>query len=199
MSWELEIARKGNDLLFTKAWEKAQWLRQRVTDLTEHFFKELIEAGVDVEGPPNLGDYTPYWEPLDENWLIRKGDSGFFYGLGTGGHLETTLLGKTTVNIFGLPQVFLEWNGGSRKINAGEIALHFEGDKLSGLSIRVLPFPRLEKFEDADELVTGGKDTAAYGKLTNYGHGGIVRPLITPFLTWYVRVKITNAIRGFLK
>ena len=191
MSWESQITRKSNSLLYKAAWRKAQKVRDRVERLVSGFFKELVTVGIDVLQPPDLGDYTPDWEPLSDSWIERKGGEEFYFATGA---LEATLRGKNTTSVFGRPQVFLDWNGGSRKVTAGAIAEYKETQKLTGLKIRVIPFPRATEF-NAEALVGGGDDTKTFYKLVNPG-GHKFRPLITPFLTWYIRVKIRRAMKG---
>lgn len=194
MSWESAISAKANNLIFKTAWRSAQRARDRVEKLLSHFFEELVTVGIDVLEPPNLGQFTPEWEPLSQSWLDRKGgDESFYYHTGA---LERTLLRKSTTGVFGRPQVFLEWAGGSKKVDAGVAPAKYIGPRLVGLKIRVVPFPRLTTAWGAEELVAGGNETTFF-KLTN-PDGNRLRPLVSPFIHWYVSVRVRNAMKGLI-
>ncbi len=194
--WSRAIERRAAAILMTTAWRKAQKLRQYLEHLTVGFFEELVSVGLDTEGPPSLGIYTPNWEPLSENWAARKGHDNFYYATGA---LERTLLRKSTVGVFGRPQVFLDFGGRSVKVTAAAPAPKYEQVLARGLSIRMIPFPRLGQDGDIstgepEELVSGGNSTVYY-KLSNPKHT-FQRPLVSPFIQWYLHDKIRKAVRN---
>src|SRR4051812_15802638 len=115
MEWEDAITQQASAMLYAEAWDLGLAIRARVEDLTQHFFEELVTVGIDVAGPPNLGEFTPYWEPLTEKWIEQKGHDMFYEF--TGG-LQRTLLRKSTIGIFGRPQVFLSWGGDMEQVVA---------------------------------------------------------------------------------
>jgi hypothetical protein len=195
MTWDGVILNAGNSTIWRKAWRMAQRVRARIEKITEHFFEELTTVGVDVFEPPELGKYTPDWEPLSESWTDRKGHGNFFFDRGD---LERSLLRKSTQGVFGRPQVFLEFDGSVVKVNAGSPAKKYSGQSLRGLKIRAVPFPRLwtDGPRSPEELIAAENDTL-YFKLTSAG-SPFNRPLVSPFVEWFTHVKVRKAMKEAL-
>lgn len=193
MGWGETILKAGNRKLFRYSWRLAQKIRAKVETLTEHFFEELVTIGIGVDAAPNLAQFTPTWEPLSDSWEERKGHGDFFFDKGD---LERALLRKSTQGIFGRPQVYLDFNGNVVKINAGESPAKYDGQPLTGLAVRVVPFPRIDASDarSPEELVAGENSTI-YFALISAGTP-FNRPLVSPFVLWYTHVKIRNAIKG---
>lgn len=191
MSWAQTIKSAGTNLIWRRAWRRAQNIRAQVEKITEHFFQEMVTVGVDVEGPPDLGAYTPVWAPLSDDWADRKGSENFYFYKGD---LERALLRKSTQGVFGRPQVFLHFDGLTVKVNAGVPPGKYQGSRLTNMTIRVVPFPRAQGPYEA-ELLVAGENPEVYGKLTGGPHAPY-RGLVTPFVEWYTHVKIRNAIRN---
>lgn len=195
MGWANAVERAANQQLFLTAWKRGQRVRARVEEMAKTFFQELANRGTNVLAPPELGKYTPVWEPLSEEWADEKGHDAFFYDTGA---FQRALLAKDPTTVFGRPQVFLDWEGGSRKITASNLSIKWQGQKLAGLKIRVIPFPKWGNGESAEELVAGGTNNYIWWVLGS-PRGRWERPLLTPFVSWWIHGKLRSAMRTLTK
>lgn len=194
MSWANAIKARGAQLIYNAAWRRAQKLRAAVERAVDHVFQEMVTVGIDVLDAPDLGAYTPHWEPLSDSWEARKGFDEFYFHTGA---LEQALLGKNTQRQLGRPQVFLEWPGKSIKVHAGQPAAKYEDELPAAYYVRVLPFPRLDSVQGdvgaAGLVATPGTET--FYKLVG-PHGLDQRPLISPFLQWWIHIRMKRIMKG---
>lgn len=192
MGWDGFIKRRAAEAVFDQAWKRAQRVRAKAEKLAEklaeNFFKELVHVGINVPGPPALGRFTPHWEPLSNSWLDQKFPEDNFYF--ESGALERALLAKSTQNIFGRPQVDLVFQGKRLRVNANDPAKKYGGAR-GPFKIVLRPFPRA--FGQTAEAAVARPGSETFFKLMN-PRGHYFRPLVTPFLRWYVHTKMRSAL-----
>lgn len=222
-SYEDQIDRIANNLfsvvddevnvLLTK---KTKLLQKRLNDLQKNFFQILSSKIIAVKAAPELGDFTPKWKSLSLNASyrskkIREGRSpNEFYSFT--GRLQRSLLQSKAVNAFGTPVVTIGTGGTYRsqtiyqnpKTGGGitSSGKNFSLDKIKAQKITKTISVNL--FPDVKEnLKSGGKlgfegeyvsDKIAM-KLTNY-RGMRNRPILIPFMNWWLNVKATQIIRN---
>jgi hypothetical protein len=195
MGWADSLQRRGSQATFNQAWRRAQRLRAAVEKATQYVLKEMVTAGIDVAGPPQLGEFTPVWTPLSDSWEAKKGFDEFYFHKGD---LEDALMGKNVQRQLGRPQVFLEWPGKSLKVNAGSPPKKYKDALPKEFYVRAVPFPRLSD-AGADEAAVVGliaePESKTFYKLLG-PHGLEGRPLVGPFLQWWLHVRLKGIMRG---
>jgi len=161
-------------------------IEQELTVMNASFFSNLVRQGIDVSGPPGLQEFTPSWKPLKRSyarWKEKKyPGSGFFKA---SGKLKASLrqakgglLGKPKVTIVKLP----------RAIKRGE-----------AFRIVVEPAPAMRNKRGIQllEQLNGGTFQRSM-KLSAF-KGKITRPLVEPYLNWWVKYVITPSVVRRLK
>lgn len=188
MTWDTSLASRAREVTFAGAWKRAQQIKAKIEKLAAGLFQELVTVGIGVMGPPRLGQFTPVWEPLTTAWLERKMNPEFFLNTGA---LEQELLGKSTSAIFGNPVVQMQVGARTLKVTAAPPPAKY-GDVKGPFKLTVIPFPKLTDVWHAEDLVaTPGSKT--FFKLIN-PDGKYLRPLVSPFVQWYIHVKIKKAL-----
>ena|SRR3990167_8954279 len=189
MAWDRFIKRRAVDTVFRAAWRRGQHIRLRAERISRQFFRELVTVGIDVPGAPRLGRFTPHWEPLSNSWLDRKDNDLFYFDTGA---LERSLLRKSTDGVFGRPAVTLRFEGRTIRVTASPPPKKYAG--ASGpFTLILTPFPRIAALTHVEDVVaTPGSKT--FFKLIN-PKGNYLRPLVSPFMQWYIHVKMKAALR----
>lgn len=183
---------RSDKAMFQTAWRRGQKLRDQLEELMADFFIELANVGIDSEGPPDLGDYTPTWQPLSESWVARKGgDENFYFHTGA---LNSALVRRKPTNLFGRPVVWLEYEGiAPMKITAIDPPKkYFNGRVTKKYNLIFTPYPKVTDFNDVEALL--GEESMTRYKLDN-PRGQKLRPLLSPFAQWYLRVFIRSKIK----
>lgn len=199
-------------------------LAEEVRRLNRTVFHLLAQQALDRPGPPALAEFTPAWVALTPGyveWKRRHGLSPNFYrktgdlerrlqrldpaalGLGeprvwtSGGPQGNPFVRLVTTVVRGQPQTRARFLAGAvdavgRKLG-GRFAKLAEVLRLFPHVLHVQPFPALDGVPDAElpERLFPGDPAAA--KLTNPRHQTL-RPVLGPFLRWYARYKIRDAI-----
>jgi hypothetical protein len=161
-------------------------IEQEITVLNGAFFSSLISVGIDVETSPGLREFTPRWKPLKTNyarWKARKyPGSGFFKASGklraSLNQAKGNLLGRPTVIVTKIPKA----------VKRGE-----------SFRIVVQPAPAMRRKTGMAVLdqINGGSGQRSM-KLSAY-KGKITRPLVEPYLNWWVKYVITPSVVRRLK
>ena len=204
--------------------DKAEEIQRRVNRVHERFFKKLVMKAIDVKSAPNLGEYTPVWEPLSSGktgnggYLAKKkrlGQSSNFF-IATG-ELKTAMQRLISKTVLGTPLVSFtptgfvgaigtrgrleQWKGRAdkRKVirNAkGQFAKVENVRRRVTASIFVDPYPKI--LEDITKTILDESkyfDDDEIAKKLKTPKGNRVRPMFTNFLNWFLDVEIRKAIR----
>lgn len=179
---ELQILRTST--AFVKRTTKR--LEKEIEKKNMSFFTTLVRMGIDVPGPPALGEFTPAWKPLKtpgrpRSYAMRKArkypGAGFFkYTGGLKRSLQAakgSLLGKPTVTITQIPT---------------------QVKRSSNFKIVIEPAPALRNLRGIN-LLEGINGTGFQRSLKlSAFKGRITRPLLQPYLSWWVRYVITPSV-----
>lgn len=161
-------------------------IEQEVAIINASFFSTLVRSGIDVAGPPGLQEFTPNWKPLKRNyakWKEKKyPGSGFFKA---SGKLRTSLrqakgglLGKPKVTLVKLP----------RAVKRGE-----------AFRMVVEPAPAMRNKRGIQLLEQINSGTFQRSMKLSAFKGRITRPLVEPYLNWWVKYVITPSVVRRLK
>lgn len=187
---------------------------QRIVDAeTKRAFRLLAKRGVDVAGPPNLGEFTPAWAPLSQKYRKFKQERGMspnFYM--AEGVLQQFLQSQDPHDWLGRPFVTLSSSGTvgrsgvrsaswfNRRLNRvvrqarderGRFASPKDIYRVVPKSIRVVPFMRVPMTNM--ESVFEGSANKIYFRFIN-PYRKKLRPLFENFLLWYQMVHLPNLL-----
>lgn len=171
-------------------WRKAQRIRTAALKEQRRLFSYMVAQSVDVMSAPRLGSYTVYWKPLSESWVERKGFDEFYIDKGK---LAQTLLRRHARSLFGEALVYIDTPTKTFRVRPGPAPVRFLRAPVEHTMIRIVPFPDLDLNEtNAAEAIVSDGDTVTYGKLTK-NH----RPLVTPFMKWWVQIHMRRLIEEY--
>lgn len=196
-----------------------QDLNKEVRRINKRFFQTLASMGTNTPGPPDLGEFTPSWEPLNPKYLRYKqrktGHTNFFIYKGT---LQSTLRRLNTETIFGTPWIDIV----DRKSIGNPDVAYTEFTNRAGRRQsqgRMIAGPRKGKFARAEDILRmiPGKISVTPFPSQYYGDEEFVfrdrpeieyklrqrraphRPLLGPFLDWWIKTKLRGAVETISK
>ena len=186
-------------------------IQAEVDRLQSNFFTTLAMKTIGAESAPSLGAYTPNWEDLSTSYTSRKKKRGKGFYQYTG-RLRQSLLRSKATTAFGKPLVLLTSGGRYRDQNVyvqNNRARTVVGKFVSLESLRrnksiqaaiiVDIYPTL-----TESLKRGKIDEGKYFsdniaiKMTNY-KGKRWRPILAPYMNWWLEVKAREAVRRGLR
>lgn len=115
--------------------EKEEEIRRKAANLQKFFFKMLIRRGIGVTTAPDLGEYTPVWEPLVYNKKSypkksrKQRNLDKFYK--HTGQLENHLNKLNPAAVFGAPTLGFDYATTARSVSNEEWVVN-KLNKLSG-------------------------------------------------------------------
>lgn len=152
--------------------------------LNANFWPSFVVSIIDVDGPPDLREFTPNWKPLADSYLDkpRKIGKGFYFYTGALARslkqARASLLGEPTITFTSIP----------KRVARGE-SYRFKIDAM----------PRLSGLRGKELLATinGSTDQRAL-KLSNF-RGSRNRNIFEPYVMWYMKYVITPRVMKELK
>ena len=197
-------------------------IEKHINDQNARFFKQIVMKGLNKPNEPRLGEDTPTWKPLNPRYVKykKKGNANFYLYKGElTTALQTLANSKTQATerlggayaslqkggLVGNPDVaFTSFMRGGRRINQarmvdgprkGQFARPEDIWRRVPTTIRVIPFrdqvigAEEEMFNEFPEI---------YHRLRNW-RGRRERPLIGPFMDWWIRTKLISGVEQLLK
>ena len=199
--------------------DKIKGIDLKINEVHRKFFKRLVAKTIGKSVVPDLGSYTPVWDPLGKKYVADKQKRGYSKGFfERTGELKTTLAGLNPKTVWGSPIITLtplsvvgktgvslreeRWYKGTgkeklvRKVRdaKGRFASARDIPRTISSSLTVNPYPKIPfdiRDKDIDEHDYFNQDIV--NKLININ--GKKRRLITPFLNWYLDNELAGAVK----
>jgi hypothetical protein len=143
-------------------------IEKNIAKVNRTFFRVLVKAAIDVAHEPGDGIATSPWAALDAFYQARKGKEGHSENfLSRTGKLETSLLGKSTVSVFGEPQITV--NAGTfyrtadgKTYKTGQVSAAGNRNSAARFEVTVNAFPKFSKLGPTSAIARGVVERLLY-------------------------------------
>jgi hypothetical protein len=171
-------------------------------------FAHMVEAGIDTEGPPELAEFSPSWDPLSEeysNWKQKKyGHVRHFKNTGQLGHLlgqkkTGKLFGKAQMNISGGQRVLAPGitQTGRQFRRKGKFISSKDAFKDLETTFIIKPFPEWDPYSNiTDQLRFRNNETKH--KLNRISQRGRDRPFVENYMHWWTKYVLLPRVKRML-